>query len=511
MKNYNSILDLRFKILDFKSAICNLKSIMGIFLCLSTLVAYGFSQPPKDSQLALVYFDSYSQLKQADQYGIYIVHYLVDLPAFENGLIRDNRMIAFITAEQKVWLEKNQFRVQIIDKQPNLTQQYYLVQTYVPTGQELTHGLWERRDLDLDRLASFGSANEYVYGTYLLRGEQVKVTKLKELGFELMLLEGRTYLPWITPPKQKAFTFTEYQVIQSLVNQVSWSRLSTTILYLQDNSTVAGWDALGSRYVINTTQWYPKTYYILTTFQSYGFTADYDYFTYSGYTDFRNVVAIQNGFDTSGYYIICAHCDSISSLAGSGGPAPGADDNGSGTAAVLEVARVLSQRQFRYPIRYIAFGAEEQGLIGSNTYASNAYYAGDSIFGVINLDMIAFETTSLSKDIIGNPASEWLVDAMIANNSTYNINIDTIRKIIDASIWQSDHSSFWNKGYPAILGIEHYYPSNPNYHSISDTLSTLNIPLFRKMTQLSLATLAELAGIVLTPTEVQPVPWQLYP
>lgn len=512
MPSYNGKTEEQNKfIYNIKFEMLNAKFIMLIVLCLSVLVASVNAQPPKDSQLALVYFDTDSQLRQADQYGIYILHYLIDLPAYENGLTRDNRMIAFITPEQKAWLENNQFRIRVIDKKPSLTHQYYLVQTYVPTGQELTHGLWEHRDLDIDRLAQFGLVNEYVYGTYLLRGEQIDTGKLKGSGYELMLLDGRASLPWIIPPERKAVSLSEYQVIQSLVNQVSWSKLSTQILSLQNNDTISGWDALGSRYTLNTARWFPKTKSILNAFQSYGLTADYEYFTYSGYTNLRNVVAIQNGSDTSGYYIICAHCDSISGLASVGGPAPGADDNASGTAAILEVARILSQQQFRYPIRYIAFGAEEQGLIGSVTCANQAYYAGDSIFGVINLDMIAYESSSLSKDIIGNPASEWLVDAMIANNSTYNIGIDTIRKIIDASIWQSDHSPFWNKGYPAILGIEHYYPSNPYYHTVNDTLATLNLPLLTKMTRLSLATIAELAGIILTPTAVRPIHWQLYP
>jgi hypothetical protein len=509
MKNYNNILDFRFEILYFKYAII-------IFLCFSAFVVRSFSQPPKDSQLALIYFDTDSQLKQADQYGIYILHYLTDLPDLENGLTREDRMIAFITPEQKIWLESNQFTVQVIDSNPDPNQNYYLVQTYIPSGQELTHGLWEHRDMDLDQLAQFGLANEYVYGTYLLRGERIDIMKLKELGYELMRLEGRGYLPWIKPPERKALTESEHQVIQSLVDQVSWSRLSTSILYLQDNDTVAGWDALGSRYVFNTTQWFPKTYYILTTLQSYGLTADYDYFSYSGYTDFRNIVAIQNGIDSSGYYLICAHCDSITGLASSGGPAPGADDNGSGTAAVLECARILSHRQFKYPIRYIAFGAEEEGLIGSAAYANAAYNSGDTIFGVINLDMIAWDAPPyLNVDcIVQDSWAEWLVDAMVEKNIAYNIGLDTVRKIINSSIWQSDHSSFRNRGYSALLGIEQlntsYYPYNPYYHTIGDTLSTLNMPLFTKFTQLSLATIAELAQVIYT-TEVESTNWQLYP
>jgi hypothetical protein len=519
MKNYKNILDLRFEILDFKSAICNLKSVFGIFLCLSVLVADVSAKreiplPPKESQLALIYFESDSQLKSADQYGIYIMHYLTNLPAFENGLTRSNRMIALITPEQKEWLGKNQFRVQILDEQPNPKQSYYLVQSYIPSGQELTHGLWERRDFDLNRLSPFGLANEYTYGTYLLRGEQIDIVQLKKLGFEFMLLEGRAYLPWITPPERKPVTASEQQIIQSLVNQVSWSNLSTHILELQDNDTVAGWDVLGSRYATNTAQWFPKTYYILTTFQSYGLTAYFDYFTYSGYTDMRNVVAIQNGQDTSGYYLIGAHCDSYSNVAGSGGSAPGADDNASGTAAVLETARILSQHQFKYPIRYLAFGAEEFGMIGSNSYASTAYYAGDSIYGMINFDMIAFnpnEFTEVYCIASTSPVDYQLVNTMANNNTTYNIGIDTVNKIFDSSITPSDHSPFWRKGYPAMLAIEHYWPTNPYYHKTTDTLITLNSQEITKITQLSLSTIAEFTGIILPPAGIAPPYWQLYP
>ncbi|MCX7919007.1 MAG: M28 family peptidase [bacterium] len=481
---------------------------------LSALVVYGFSQPPKDAQLAIVYFDTDAQLEQADQKGIYLLHYLTNLPAFENGLKQDNRFIAFISEDEKEWLEKNQYRVRILDEQPHLQYQYYLVQSYIPSGQELTHSLWERRAVDLARLSRFGLVHEYVYGTYLLHGHKVDVAKLKELGFELMLLDGRAYLPWIIPPERKLLTTSEQHLIQSLVNQVSWSNLSSHILFLQDNEKLPGWDALGSRYAANTTQWFPKTYYILTTFQSYGLTAYYDYFTFSGYTDFRNVVAIQNGQDSSGYYLICAHCDSYSNVAGSGGPAPGADDNASGTAAILEIARILSSVNTKYPIRYIAFGAEEQGMVGSNSYASTAYYAGDSIFGVINLDMVGFNASdSTEVYCIGSTSSGdyQLVESMAKNNTTYHIGIDTVIKMYDFTIWQSDHSPFWKKGYPAMLAIEHFWPTNPYYHKTSDTLATLNIPLLTKITQLSLATLAEFAQILPTPTLIEPTFWQLYP
>ena len=72
--------------------------------------------------------------------------------------------------------------------------------------------------------------------------------------------------------------------------------------------------------------------------------------------------------------------------------APGADDNASGTAAVLEAARVLSQYRFKHTLRFVTFAAEEQGLIGSYYYVAEARSAGTPIGGAINLDMIAWDS-----------------------------------------------------------------------------------------------------------------------
>ena len=74
-----------------------------------------------------------------------------------------------------------------------------------------------------------------------------------------------------------------------------------------------------------------------------------------------------------------------------GTTAPGADDNASGTAAVIEAARIFSQYDFPFTIIYALWDEEEQGLIGSEYYATQAANAGDSILGVINLDMIGYD------------------------------------------------------------------------------------------------------------------------
>ncbi|MDD4868359.1 MAG: M28 family peptidase, partial [Mycobacterium sp.] len=114
---------------------------------------------------------------------------------------------------------------------------------------------------------------------------------------------------------------------------------------------------------------------IRNLFLSFGLTTTFDTFTYNSQT-WENVVAEQTGtLYPNAIYIIGGHYDSAST--------PGADDNASGVALVLEAARILSQYPSDYTIRYMAFDMEEAGLIGSAHYAST--HASEDIRGMISL------------------------------------------------------------------------------------------------------------------------------
>ena len=89
----------------------------------------------------------------------------------------------------------------------------------------------------------------------------------------------------------------------------------------------------------------------------------------------RNVIADRSGQGPSGerqVVLVTAHLDSINLSGGASAPAPGADDNGSGSAGVLEMARVLAGGAARHDLRLILFGGEEQGLFGSERYVAHA-------------------------------------------------------------------------------------------------------------------------------------------
>lgn len=209
-----------------------------------------------------------------------------------------------------------------------------------------------------------------------------------------------------------------------------------------------------------------------------------------------NVVGIKRGllYPESIYIVICGHFDCIS-----GSPdtfAPGADDNGSGTAGILEAARVMQANDFAYSIRFIGFSGEEQGLLGSHYYAYQARNSGDSILGVINIDMVAYALAERdSASIIGkpeNPNCAPLVDYFIACADTYT-QLKTQRRVIDRP--RSDHASFNQYGYLAIHCRENLNLNNPYYHTTGDTIGGgfNHLNFCTEVIKASIATVASLA------------------
>ncbi|MEC8930710.1 MAG: M28 family metallopeptidase, partial [Candidatus Latescibacterota bacterium] len=236
-----------------------------------------------------------------------------------------------------------------------------------------------------------------------------------------------------------------------------------------------------------------------------------------------NVVGELRGTDPdAGYYVICAHYDAIGTrsrreqlvLLGedlTGGwdwrvhPSPGANDNASGIALVLEAARVLSARTFPWSVKFIAWSGEELGLWGSRHYANLAGQRGDRILGVLNFDMIGFNDLAQRLELVTNPASRWLVDHLRATNDRYQIGLQIDLLDDHPCPGLSDHAPFWARGYDAILGIENYLPTdsshvavvrgdyrvNSQYHSVADLPDSINWELVADVTRLTVAAMSQ--------------------
>ncbi len=213
-----------------------------------------------------------------------------------------------------------------------------------------------------------------------------------------------------------------------------------------------------------------------------------DSFQYQNTTQ-KNVVATLPGTVQPNRFVVTGgHHDSYSS----GNPlvfAPGADDNASGTAAVLETARVLKAAgyQSELTIKFITFAAEEYGLWGSVDYAQKAVNDGMDIKLMINHDMISHTL---------HQANESNVDI------NYYSGCESYRELAKQMVGQysiltpltgspnssgSDSYSFWTQGYQAIYFEETNF--SPYYHSINDIISNYNMEYCAEVIKGSCATL----------------------
>ncbi len=209
-----------------------------------------------------------------------------------------------------------------------------------------------------------------------------------------------------------------------------------------------------------------------------------------------NVIGTLQG-EVDEYVIMSGHFDSKSETC------PGADDNASGTTAVLEAARILKNYNFHYTIKFIAFGGEEQGLLGSKDYS--AKHAGDSIRAVVNCDMIMWDGDAdlvMQIHAIANDAQQYSNDL-----ASYIIKIDSIYYVpavcmkVLPGITGSDHSPFWNQKKSAVLFIEEYgIDFNPYYHTANDSWTNLSESkhqnFFHASSKQAASSVSHLAGFI---------------
>ncbi|MBC8204938.1 MAG: M28 family peptidase [FCB group bacterium] len=280
--------------------------------------------------------------------------------------------------------------------------------------------------------------------------------------------------------------------VQELVNQVSYTQYLDYLQSLQDfgtrNTLTTGCD--------NAAAW------ILGQFQSMGLTAYYNNFTIGSYNK-RNVIGELPGLlYPDSILFITAHYDATAGSPWSPEPiSPGADDNGTGTACFLECARILSQYNFEKTIRFVGFAGEEQGLYGSEDYVADLVSAGDIVAGCINYDMVGYSGDDPPPpDLMiysdNNPRSQALAYKLEEAALTFVPNDVEPVVEIDPSVVYSDHSPFWDAGFPAILGIEEeaWGPDfNPYYHSVNDLIVNCDIDYAVNCTKAAIAALADYA------------------
>jgi hypothetical protein len=223
--------------------------------------------------------------------------------------------------------------------------------------------------------------------------------------------------------------------------------------------------------------------YIFNKLTMYGLLTEFGIFNGDG----KNVIGLKLGDKyPEQFYIICAHYDAVTSYC--------ADDNASGSAAVIEAARVLSNIQTDYSIIFALWDMEEIGLVGSDSFVDYALDNDFDIKGVINMDMIGYDNDDdgmmeiHTREVTNG--SEF-IERILSIESTYNIGLTPTLEL--PGTLASDHASFIRNDIPAVLFIEAYYNGDFNefYHSPQDRIDKFNLEYFHKMSQFSLAALAD--------------------
>jgi hypothetical protein len=310
------------------------------------------------------------------------------------------------------------------------------------------------------------------------------------------------------PPPAQPTAITPDPHIQAMLDQVQSNWLYDKVAGLSGKNQVSiggNMATLVTRYTSNQTYSQLSTQYVAEYFQSLGLATSYQTWAYSKWQG-RNVVAEQPGQNSFCIYLITAHVDDYSQSASS--LAPGADDNASGTVGVMAAASILSKHHFTCTLRYVIFTGEEQGLYGSEAYAVAAHNRGDPILGVLNLDMIGFNTLDSDADLELNirsgtsaekdrPLSNMVADVIQA------YQLPLIPHTYATSDSGSDQYSFWQVDYPAVFIIEDWDDSSPYYHKTTDTVDYLNMPYYTAMVKAAIGTAAHLAQLITEPPAPQ--------
>ena len=280
--------------------------------------------------------------------------------------------------------------------------------------------------------------------------------------------------------------------VAALVGQVDQPRLTASVKSLA---------AFPTRHSLS-----PKNVQVATwlrdQFLALGYTdVSLDDFSIDGLTR-HNVVCTKRGTtDPTKFILVGAHFDSrMSELANSTASAPGSDDNATGVAALLELGRVLRPTSAAHSVRFVAFSGEEQGLVGSTSYAAAAHAAGMDIQLMINLDMIGHPEDPVHPMIVverdmGNttPANDAASHAAASRMALAAATYTSLHTHL-GPIYDSDYMPFEHYGYVCI-GAFDGADGQPFYHSTTDTPDKVHAGFHADVVRMVLATMVEASGV----------------
>ena len=237
--------------------------------------------------------------------------------------------------------------------------------------------------------------------------------------------------------------------------------------------------------------------YLIEQFTRFGLSVELDDCSLMGLRVVNVIARLQAPRDAP-RLIVGAHVDTVPN-------SPGADDNASGVAAMLEVARVMMTCCPETPVEFVGFNLEEWGMVGSTHYATQLKRNRVPLLGMLSLEMVGFtESKGLQHyppllkrfypavgnfiGLVANRRSKPLLKTVErAMRSVPALPVETV--VLPANGWLipesrlSDHAPFWDAGYQALLITDTAFMRNPHYHQPTDTVETLDLAFLEKVCQ----------------------------
>lgn len=381
----------------------------------------------------------------------------------------------------------NQAELEKLFADPNLTIHHYSNTDVYATA--------ERFDAKTMVMIDENAFQDCEFYTLLYGGSEPVVAKgpakpLKNDG-AVAIFNKRVHLP----QRNRDFPVVteENPIIREMMDQVNQDSLQATVQHLQD---------YGGRF-FNSEEAYAASDWVASKMEALGLEVEQQGFYVNSWVGSGqaapNVIGIQRGTLYPDVYVVCgSHFDSFTwDVMYGGNNAPGADDNATGVASVLESARIMTQYEFEYSIIYCAYGAEEEGLYGSEAYASRCQQEGMDIIGYFNNDMNGYL----------NPGDDIHIDLIYPSSvdpiGDYYMNIANIYypemqvRHVNFTSGDSDHTSFNNHGYMGIYPFEDYENYSPYIHTTSDIIGTsvTSFAMSQRYCQMNIGCLAEIATL----------------
>ncbi len=248
--------------------------------------------------------------------------------------------------------------------------------------------------------------------------------------------------------------------------------------------------------------------YVASELRNTGLAVTDDTFQSEGEV-FRNIVGTHAGtVAPQEQVLIVAHYDTKPGT-------PGADDNASAVAAMLEIARTLARGRFERTVQFVGFSLEEYEYQGSRHFARQARREGREIVGVLDLEMVGFTSPRQRRPpgvpgrktgdfigVVGNKRSRTLVEAFVASarRSVPALPVETLvvrwNGYLLPIVRLSDHAPFWDVRVPAVMITDTAIMRHPHDHKPSDTLDTLDLPFLAQVATATAAAAADLARSV---------------